>query len=233
MATRINPITLAIDIGGSGLKSVTVDAQNTPLGEFRRVVTPKPATPAAVLEVLLGSVKENGEFDRVSVGFPGVIRHGVVLTAVNLHPDWVNFDLATELSKQLDKPVRVANDADIQGLGAASGVGLELMITLGTGIGSALLIDGILVPNLELGHHPFDKGETYEERLGRAALDEIGPKRWNKRLQKAIDTMEHFFNYDQLYLGGGNAKKITFELPANVKITPNREGLLGGIALWK
>ena len=225
--------TLAIDIGGTGIKSVVLDPKSQPVGEFRRVLTPRPATPKAVLAELHASVMEHGAFDRVSVGFPGVIRHGVVWTAANLHPKWVGYDLAAALSALLGKPVRVANDADIQGLGASEGQGLELMITLGTGIGSAILNNGMLVPNLELGHHPFDKGETYEERLGKAAYDQIGPARWNKRLQKAIATLEAFFNYDRLYLGGGQAKKINFKLPPNAKITPNREGLLGGIALWK
>jgi polyphosphate glucokinase len=167
------------------------------------------------------------------VGFPGVVRRGFIETAVNLHPDWIGFDLETALSRQLDKPVRVANDADLQGLGAVSGKGLEMVITLGTGIGAAMFLDGRLIPNLELGHHPFRKGETYEEQLGRATLDEIGKKRWNKRLEKAIDLLERIFNYDCLYLGGGNTKKIDFALPPNVKIAPNVTGLLGGIALWR
>ena len=128
--------------------------------------------------------------------------------------------------------MRVANDADVQGHGAVSGKGLEMMITLGTGIGSALFVNGVLVPNLELGHHPFRRGRTYEQMLGRAALDSVGKKRWNRRLAAALDIWEHIFNYDRLYLGGGNTKRITFQLPANVRIAPNREGLLGGVELW-
>jgi len=161
------------------------------------------------------------------------VRKGVIGTAVNLDPDWVNFDLATALSEKLQKPVRVANDADIQGMGAISGAGVEMVITLGTGVGSALFLNGKLVPNLELGHHPFRKGETYEEQLGRAALDEIAKKRWNRRLEKAIASLGYAFNYDCLYIGGGNTDKISFELPANVKVVPNVTGILGGIALWR
>jgi polyphosphate glucokinase len=129
--------------------------------------------------------------------------------------------------------VRVANDAEIQGLAAISGKGVELVITLGTGFGSALFVDGKLVPNLEMGHHPFRKGETYEEQLGRAALDKGGEKKWNSRLEKAITSLEHLFNYDYLYIGGGEAKKITIALSPNVKIVPNINGLLGGIVLWR
>jgi polyphosphate glucokinase len=84
-----------------------------------------------------------------------------------------------------------------------------------------------------MGHHPFRKGETYEEQLGRAAQDKTGLTKWNNRLAKAIATLEHLFNYDFLYIGGGEAKKITIDLPANVKIVPNVTGLLGGIALWR
>ena len=129
--------------------------------------------------------------------------------------------------------MRAANDADIQGLGAVDGKGVELVVTLGTGFGAAMFLNGKLIPNLELGHHPFRKGETYEQQLGRAALDEIGKRRWNNRLERAIDLLERIFNYDSLYLGGGNTKKIDFVLPVNVKITPNVTGLLGGIALWR
>jgi polyphosphate glucokinase len=84
-----------------------------------------------------------------------------------------------------------------------------------------------------MGHHEFRKGETYEQQLGRAALDEVGSKKWNNRLEKAIGSLQRLFNYDYLYIGGGEAKKVTLELPPNVKIIPNVSGLLGGIALWR
>lgn len=224
--------TLAVDIGGSGVKVLIMDAQGNPIGDRDRLETPQPATPQAVLDVIV-KLADGKSFDRVSVGFPGVVKAGVTQTAVNLHPDWIGFDLATALTQALGKPVRVINDADMQGLGAISGQGVEMVITLGTGVGSALFIDGKLVPNMELGHHPFRKGETYEEQLGREALDQIGKKQWNERLTKAIATLEHLLNYDWLYIGGGNTKKIEIDLPANVKIVPNVMGLLGGIALWR
>ncbi|MBW4465838.1 MAG: ROK family protein [Pegethrix bostrychoides GSE-TBD4-15B] len=224
--------TLAVDIGGSGIKVMVLDHQGNPLSERDRIDTPAVPTPEAVLEILQ-QLAAGKTFDRVSVGFPGVVRRGVTETAANLHPDWIGFDLAGALIQQLGKPVRVANDADIQGLGAVAGEGVELVITLGTGIGAAMFLNGRLIPNLELGHHPFRKGETYEEQLGRAALDEIGKRRWNNRLERAVDLLERIFNYDSLYLGGGNTKKIDFVLPVNVKIVPNVTGLLGGIALWK
>jgi polyphosphate glucokinase len=224
--------TLAVDIGGSGIKVMVLDEEGNPLSDRDRLKTPQPAKPEPVLEIIVTLVQKQ-EYDRVSVGFPGVVQRGVIKTAVNLHPDWINFDLATSLSNLLSKPVRVANDADIQGFGAIKGQGVELVLTLGTGFGSALFIDGRLVPNLEMGHHPFRKGETYEEQLGRAALELVGNKKWNSRLQKAIAYLEHLFNYDALYIGGGETKNIDFELPKNAQIVPNVTGLLGGIKLWQ
>lgn len=224
--------TLAVDIGGSGVKVMVLDEEGTPLGKRDRLETPQPAYPEPVLQAIETLAKDK-VFDRVSVGFPGVVRNGVTETAVNLTSEWIGFDLATALAQRLNKPTRAINDADMQGLGAITGQGVELVITLGTGFGSALFVDGKLVPNLEMGHHPFRKGETYEEQLGRAALDDQGKKKWNERLQKAIATLEKLFNYDVLYIGGGNTDRINFELPPRVKIVPNVTGLLGGIALWK
>lgn len=225
--------TLSVDIGGSGVKVMVLDPNGNPLTERARTETPSPAKPEAVINAIVALASTRGEFHQVSVGFPGVVRLGVTQTAVNLDPEWVGFDLATALSKRLDKPVRVINDADMQGYGAICGKGVELVITLGTGFGSALFVDGKLVPNLEMGHHQFRKEETYEQQLGRAALEKVGEKKWNRRLEKAIASLQHLFNYDYLYIGGGEAKNVNIELPPNVKIIPNVTGLLGGIALWQ
>jgi len=223
--------TLAVDIGGSGIKVMVLDSEGNPLSKRDRLKTPHPAKPEGVIETIL-TLAGKHEFDRVSVGFPGVVLNGLIKTAVNLDKDWLQYDLATSLTQLLSKPVKVANDADIQGFGAISGKGVELVITLGTGFGSALFINGKLVPNLEMGHHPFRKRETYEEQLGRAALEKEGKKKWNARLERAIATLDHLFNYDTLYIGGGEAKNIKFDLPHNAKIVPNVSGLLGGIRLW-
>ncbi len=225
--------TLAIDIGGSGIKTLVLDESGQPQTERNRVETPQPAKPDAVIDAIVSLAKQQGEFDRASAGFPGVVREGITETAVNLNPDWVGFNLAKALSDRLGKPVRVVNDADMQGMGAISGQGVELVLTLGTGFGSTLFLNGKLVPNLEMGHHEFRNEETYEQQLGRAALDRVGQKKWNRRLEKAIESLKNLFNYDHLYIGGGNTNKITIELPPNVKIVPNVSGLLGGIALWR
>ena len=225
--------TLSIDIGGTGLKMLVLDESGEMITERTRRPTPNKATPKAVLNVLNSMTGEHGEFDRVSVGFPGVVEDGVTHTAVNLHPDWDGFDLVAAVGEMTAKPTRVTNDADMQGLGVIEGKGVELVITLGTGIGTALYVDGRTASNFEFGHHPFQKDKTYEERLGDAVLKKIGKKKWNQRLEKAVRILQRVFNFRMLYLGGGNGRKIEFELPGNVKVVPNIAGLLGGIALWR
>lgn len=226
------PRTLAIDIGGTGIKALTLDAAGKPLNERTRIATPQRATPKAVIEIVRKLAKAQAGFERVSVGFPGVVKEGVIYTAANLGKGWAGFDLRQALERKLKKPVRIANDADIQGLGCVSGNGLELVITLGTGFGSVLFADGTRV-HLELGHHPFHKGKTYEDELGERALKKKGRKKWNRLLREAIDDLKRTFNFDALYIGGGNSRLVTFKLPSGVKTIGNEEGLLGGIALWR
>ena len=227
-------LTLAIDIGGTGLKASILDEQGEMLTERVRVDTPDHAKPTAIVETLARLVQPLGRFDRVSVGFPGVVRNGRVLTAPNLGTAaWQEFDLAGVLSAALGKPVRVANDADIQGFAAISGHGVEVVITLGTGFGSSVFIDGRIGPHLELAHHPFRHGETYDQQLGNAARKSIGGERWNKRVRKAIANLRTLTHFDRLYIGGGNAKKLTIDLEPGVSVVSNDAGMRGGIALWR
>jgi len=224
-------ITLALDVGGTGVKGCLLNEAGRPITPRERFETPNPATPEAVIEVLDTLVGNLGAFDRVSVGFPGVVKKGATLTAHNLDPKWIGFELQKVLARRWKKPVRVANDAAVQGLAAVEGKGVELVITLGTGFGSSLFIDGKLVPGLELAHHPWLKSKTYEEYFGRKGLKKLGRKRWNKLLGEAIAQLEYLFNYDHLYIGGGNATKIDFELPKGATRVPNEDGLLVGAAL--
>jgi polyphosphate glucokinase len=227
------PRTLAVDIGGTGVKTMLLDAAGKPLSDRLRAKTPEASTPKAISDIIAAFAKQLGDFDRVSVGFPGVIKNGVVYTAANLDKKWIEYDFAANLSKQLGKPVRVANDAVVQGLGAVSGTGVELVITLGTGLGAALYLEGKPIPSLEMGHHPFRNGKTYEDYLGRRALEKEGGKKWNKRVGEAIDQLYRLFYYDRLYIGGGNAARIKFKLPANAEVISNQDGILGGIKLWE
>jgi len=225
-------ITLTVDIGGSGVKALLLDPQGHAKTERLRVLTPQPSTPKAVIDSILELSKALPGFHRVSVGFPGVVQDGRIKTAPNLDPSWPGTNLTKELERQLGKPVRAANDADVQGYGAIEGHGVEMVITLGTGFGTALFVNGHLVPNLEIAHHPFRKRQTYEVQLGDNALKLVGKKRWNQRLAKAIAILDGVMNYDHLFIGGGNAKKVTIPLPDNVSLVSNMAGLLGGIALW-
>lgn len=225
--------TLAVDIGGTGTKVIVLDERGEAITERLREETPKPATPDAVLGVIESLASQAGPFDRVSAGFPGVVRQGVTETAANLDAAWIGLNLAEALEARLGKPARVANDADVQGFAVIEGKGVELVLTLGTGLGSALFVEGSLVPNLEVAHHRFRGKRTYEERLGNAALEQEGRKEWNKILLKAIWELEKMFNFDLLFLGGGNSKKVNEPLPDNVKVASNLAGLLGGIALWR
>ena len=232
-ATALSNIrTLAIDIGGTGLKALVLASDGRALTDRVRVPTPRPATPRALLPAIVKLVAPLGAFDRVSIGFPGVVVEGVTLTAPNLHRQWQGFDLGAAVAEQLGRPVRVLNDAGVQGYGVIEGVGVELVLTLGTGLGCALYHDGIYVPNLELAHHPFGNGKTYEEYVGNKALEKVGKKRWNRRVAKVIAQVQPIWNPRRLYLGGGNAKHLKIELPPHVTVTENVAGLLGGIALW-
>jgi polyphosphate glucokinase len=228
------PATLAIDIGGTGLKASVLDEAGTMLVDRVRVETPVGSPPEVIVEALAKLTEPLPPFDRVSVGFPGVVRDGRVLTAPNLkHDTWMGFDLATALRNRLGKPTRVVNDADMQGLAAIQGKGVELVITLGTGFGTALYLDGRLAPHLELAHHPFRKGETYEEQLGNGARKQAGTAKWNKRIQRAIDCLRALVHFDHLYIGGGNARKIAFQPGPDTTIISNEAGIRGGIALWR
>jgi polyphosphate glucokinase len=226
------PFTLAIDVGGTGIKALTLDPSGKPIHERMRIKTPKHATPKDVIDIARDLAKAQPGYDRVSLGFPGVVKDGVIYTAANLGHGWEGFDLGKALERKLKYPVRIANDADIQGLGCVSGHGLELVITLGTGFGSVLFADGTRI-HLELGHHPFHRGKTYEDELGDRALKKRGRKKWNKLLQEAIGELQRTFNYDALFIGGGNSRLVSFKLPPSVRTISNEDGLLGGIALWR
>ena len=230
--TDVGPITLAIDIGGSGLKIQALSPEGTPISDRLRVPTPAPATTKAILSALDELKVSVPLFDRVSVGFPGVIKNGTTHTAANLDKGWVGFPLQKTLEKRWGKPVRMANDSAVGGYGVIQGKGVELVITLGTGMGSAIFTDGVLCPGLELGHHPWRK-KTYEGYLGKRGLAKHGVKRWNKLLKLAILQTAATFNWDTLYIGGGNAKKVALKLDPDVKIISNEEGLLGAMALWR
>jgi polyphosphate glucokinase len=230
---RRHAITLAIDIGGTGLKALLLDESGNPRTERARVDTPRPATPDAVVAALLDLVRDLGRYDRISVGFPGVVIDGTVRSAPNLDGDWNGYPLAHVLAMRLERPARVLNDAGVQGYGVIEGTGVEMVLTLGTGMGTALYLDGHYVPNIELGHHPFGGGRTYEQHVGRRALKRLGRRRWNKHVRGVLEMLDRVYNPRKIYIGGGNAKYVSLDLPEHVSIKGNVAGLLGGIALWR
>jgi polyphosphate glucokinase len=227
--------TLAIDIGGSGIKAAVLDQAGQVIGEPRRVPTPpKPIAPDILLHAIDEAASPLGEFDRASVGFPGYVRDGRVVTAPNLGSETLGgFNLQQALSDHWGKPVRVLNDADVQGFGAISGHGIEMILTLGTGAGTAIFRDGEVMPHLELAHHPISGKKTYDEYIGNEARRKKGKKAWNKRVEKVIDVLRTVVRFDHLYIGGGNAKDLNFPLPHDVSVVPNSDGLTGGIELWR
>jgi polyphosphate glucokinase len=227
--------TLAIDIGGTGIKAALLDNNGNIIGERQRVPTPpKPVTPEALISAIDRVVAPFDSFDRASVGFPGYVRDGRIITAPNLGTETLaDLDLQARLAEHLGKPVRVLNDADVQGFGAIAGRGIEMVLTLGTGAGTAIFRDGEVIPHLELAHHPVSGKKTYDEYIGNAARRKKGGKAWNKRVAKVIDILRAVVRFDHLYIGGGNANDITLPLPADVTIVPNTDGLTGGIRLWR
>jgi polyphosphate glucokinase len=249
-----HPFTLAIDIGGTGLKASVLSKDGTMVADRVKVDTTYPMPPegeGGLVSRLVKLVKPLPEADRVSCGFPGMVRRGHVLSAPHfslkkgpgssVDPDllkaWSGFDLATALSTAFGKATKVANDADVQGLAVVEGKGLELVITLGTGFGTAMFMDGELLPHVEVAHQPFRKGETYNDQIGEAGRKKVGDERWNSRVREAIACMDGMFFFDHLYIGGGNARRVDRDelgdMLQRTTVVDNTAGILGGIKLWE
>lgn len=246
--------TLVVDIGGTGLKANVLDAKGQPVHDRVRVATTYPCPPSKLIDDLVALAGPLPAYERVSAGFPGVVRGGRVLTAphfVTRHgpgspvdPDlvalWADFDLAGALAGALGRPARVANDADVQGAGVVSGHGLELVLTFGTGLGSAVFRDGQLVLHLELAHHAAANGDTYEDYIGDAARKRCGKKRWNRRVRRTLTALDALVVPDSILVGGGNAARVDLDrlqrrrpdVAAKVHLVGNDGGLLGGMRLW-
>jgi polyphosphate glucokinase len=240
------PATLAVDVGGTNLKAAVLDRTGSMVGDQVRLPTPYPCPPEVLVRTLGDLVDPLPSYDRVSVGFPGMVRTGCVLTAPNLsrvagpgskvsadlRRAWAGVDLAGLLEETLSAPTRVVNDAEMQGAAVVRRHGLELVVTLGTGFGTGLFLDGRLAPHLELGQHPCQKDETYDERLGDAARKRIGNARWNRRVARAVRTLDIVLRFDRLFIGGGNSRRLRVDLGPNVELVDNLAGILGGIRLW-
>jgi polyphosphate glucokinase len=241
------PTTLAIDIGGTGLKASVLDAAGQKIVPRVRTKTPYPCPPRTLVRALDRLTFELPPWDRISVGFPGFVRNGRVLTAPNLSTKrgpgtplsrklveaWAGFPLAAELEGRLGKPTRLSNDADMQGLAVISGTGLELVLTLGTGLGTAVFQDGTPTPHLELALMPFRGKGTFQDQLGNKTRRRIGNTRWSKRVLEAVEMFDSLLHFERLYVGGGNARKLEVDLGHRATLVDNTAGILGGIKLWE
>ena len=226
--------TLAIDVGGTDLKASVLGPSGRMIAARVWVATPYPCPPKVLVKTLVELVKPLPAFDRVAIGFPGYVRGDEVITAPHFGNGlWRGFNLVAALSAKFGRPVRLLNDADLQGLAAIQGRGLELVVTLGTGVGTGLYRDGELMPHLELAHHPVHKGKDYNGYVGNPALKQAGKKRWNRRVQRVIKILHALCEFDTIYLGGGNSRHLTCKSGARLKIISNEDGILGGFRLWE
>jgi polyphosphate glucokinase len=225
---------LTIDIGGTGVKASVIDMNGTMIADKVRIATPHPCPPGVLVELIANLVSPLPHYDRVAIGFPGAVRSNIILTAPHLGEEiWHGVDLAALVCQRLGGiPTKIVNDAEMQGLAVIQGKGLEFILTLGTGCGTGIFLDGQLAPHLELSTHPIGKKYTYDTYVGNDALVKIGKKRWNKRVQKMIQILEALTHYDHLFIGGGNSRNVTGELPANITCVSNDAGIDGGAALW-
>jgi polyphosphate glucokinase len=225
---------LCIDVGGSGLKAAVISPRGKFLVQRVRIKTPQRRKPRDIVKALTDLAAPLGAFDHVTIGFPGMVRHGRVITAPHFGTrDWEGFDLAAAMRRRWKKPVKLLNDADVQGLAVIEGKGLELVCTLGTGFGTAWFRDGELMPHMDLAHLAVHRKYDLDVYVGDQTRREIGNGRWNRRVKKLIEVLATVFTYDQLYLGGGNSRCVKFKLPRTVTIVSNDAGMEGGAFAWR
>lgn len=212
---------LAVDIGGTNVKMLA-SGQKEP----RRF----PSGPKLTASDMVKQVKEatkDWQYDRVSLGYPGpVINERPLREPHNLGPGWMGFNFP----KAFGHPVRVINDASMQALGSYDG-GRMLFLGLGTGLGSAMIVDGVLQP-MELAHLLYRKGKTYEDYLGLRGLERLGKKKWRNHVAKIVELLKEALDADYVVLGGGNSKKLK-AMPPGARLGKNENAFLGGFRLWK
>ena len=244
-------MTLAVDCGGTGLKASVLDEVGTLRAKPVRVPTPYPLSTERFLTAIAALADGLPAYDRATVGLPGMIRHGVVIVTPHyvteagprsrvtpaLVEQWHGFDATAALSERLGVPTLVLNDAEVHGAGVVTGVGLELVLTLGTGLGSALFDGGRLSPHLELSQAPIKWGLSYDTYIGDKERRRLGPAFWSRRVRRVVEALRPVFVWDRLYLGGGNARVLTRDTVAalgdDVVIVPNTAGIVGGVRAWE
>jgi polyphosphate glucokinase len=227
---RARQRTLSIDVGGSGVKCALLDDRGRMVSERLREDTPDRFTPAKLLELLERLAIQMPRYDRVAVGIPGIVHRDVVYSLpASRSRAFKGFELGSQLAALLGKRVRVTNDATMHGLAAIRGRGVEMVITLGTGLGSALFIDGVLSAHYQTLPEQDEPFSPY----GDSALARVGRKRWEKRVRELFEQLSWITNYDRLYVGGGNAERLEKEMPPRVTRIDSAAGIRGGHRLWE
>lgn len=244
-------MTLAIDCGGGGIKASVLDSHGTMIAPPLRTPTPYPLPPALLVQTAVDLAKQLPRANRVTMGMPGMIRHGVVVATPHyitrsgprskilpeLVEEWRFFDMGRALGRALELPTKVLNDAEVAGAGVVTGTGLEMIITLGTGLGNAVFDGGVLAPHIEVSQGFVRWGLTYDDYIGEHERLRLGDTHWSRRVRRIVDGLRPMYLWDRLYLGGGNSKRITAghraKLGEDVIIVPNDAGIIGGVRAWE
>ncbi len=243
-------LTLGVDCGGGGIKASVLDAAGTMHSHPTRTPTPYPLPPERLLQVIVELAAGLPRAHRVTVGMPGMIRHGVVVATPHyvtragprttvvpeLVAAWAGFDMRSATAEALGLPVIVLNDAEVHGAGVIAGAGLEMVITLGTGLGNALYDGGVLAPHLELSQAPVRWGLSYDMYIGEHERLRLGDVHWSRRVRRVIDGLRPVVVWDRVYVGGGNGRRIVpaalEKLGDDVVVVPNSAGIIGGVRAW-
>jgi polyphosphate glucokinase len=221
MNPKVHKRILTIDVGGSHVKTRVFGRR-----EMRQFDSGPQLTPRKMVEQV-HELTGDWKYDAVSIGYPGVVMHGKVIAEPhNLGPGWVGFDFR----KAFGRPTRIMNDAAMQALGSYEG-GRMLFLGLGTGLGSAMIVDNIVAP-MELAHLPFKKGRTYEDYVGDRALRRLGMKKWRRNVKEIVERLSTVLEADYVVIGGGNARKLK-RLPNNARLGNNDFAFIGGFRVWR
>ena len=243
-------LTLSIDCGGLYLKSCVLDSSGTMHSKPNRIPTPYPFPPATFVETITEIASGLPKAYRATIGMPGMIRNGVVIstphyitksgprTKIDLESAelWSGFDAREAISKKLNVPTLVLNDAEVHGAGIITGSGYEVVITLGTGLGFAIFYGGKLTPHFELSHATVRRATTYDTWIGEQERKRLGTIFWSRRIKVLVEELRPVFKWDRLYIGGGNARLIRpidlERMGDDVVIVPNTAGVAGGVRAW-
>lgn len=243
--------TLSVDCGGGGIKASVLDCEGNIISRAVRTPTPYPLPPTKLVETIASLASQLPGADRVTVGMPGMIRHGVVVATPHyitkdgprsrvlpeLVEQWDHFDMGRAIAAALSLPTKVLNDAEVAGAGAVTGRGLEMIITLGTGLGNAVFDGGVLAPHVEVSQGFVRWGLTYDDYIGEHERLRLGDTHWSRRVRRVVDGLRAMYMWDRLYMGGGNSKRITAanraKMGDDIIIVPNDAGIIGGVRAWE